>query len=82
MRQGENVVASELGSGQFDASARSWDWGWEQAEWRATGTGKVLQAEAAPSVKFIGIEGDRVVYEVGSGRYQFRVANSRIANGK
>ena len=36
LRQGENVVASELGSGQFDASARTWDWGWEQAQWRAT----------------------------------------------
>ena len=36
LRQGENVLASELGSGQFDASARSWDWGWEHAEWRAT----------------------------------------------
>lgn len=36
LRRGENVVASELGSGQFDASARSWDWGWERAEWRAT----------------------------------------------
>jgi alpha-L-rhamnosidase len=36
LRQGENVLASELGSGQFDASARSWDWGWEKAEWRAT----------------------------------------------
>jgi alpha-L-rhamnosidase len=36
LRQGENIVASELGAGQFDASARSWDWGWEQAEWRAT----------------------------------------------
>jgi len=36
LRQGQNVIASELGSGQFDASARSWDWGWERAEWRAT----------------------------------------------
>lgn len=36
LRQGENVLASSLGSGQFDASARSWDWGWERAEWRAT----------------------------------------------
>lgn len=36
LRQGENVLASNLGSGQFDASARSWDWGWERAEWRAT----------------------------------------------
>ena len=36
LRQGENVLAAELGSGQFDASARSWDWGWEKAEWRMT----------------------------------------------
>jgi alpha-L-rhamnosidase len=36
VRHGENVIASELGSGQYDASARSWDWGWERAEWRAT----------------------------------------------
>jgi alpha-L-rhamnosidase len=36
VRQGENVIASVLGSGQYDAAARSWDWGWEEAEWRAT----------------------------------------------
>ena len=30
----------------------------------------------SPSVKLVGVEGDRVVYEVGSGRYQFRVAVS------
>jgi alpha-L-rhamnosidase len=36
VRQGENVIATELGSGQFDNEARSWDWGWERAEWRAT----------------------------------------------
>lgn len=36
LRQGENVITSELGSGQYDSSVRSWDWGWEQAEWRAT----------------------------------------------
>ncbi len=36
VRQGENVIASVLGSGQYDASARSWDWGWEAAEWRGT----------------------------------------------
>jgi alpha-L-rhamnosidase len=35
VRQGENVIASELGSGHFDDAARTWDWGWEQAEWRA-----------------------------------------------
>jgi alpha-L-rhamnosidase len=36
VRQGENVVAAELGSGHFDDAARTWDWGWEEAEWRAT----------------------------------------------
>ena len=35
LRQGENVVASELGSGHYDDATRTWDWGWEQAEWRA-----------------------------------------------
>ena len=25
-----------LGSGHFDDAARTWDWGWEDAEWRAT----------------------------------------------
>lgn len=36
LRQGENVIASELGSGHFDDATRTWDWGWEQAQWRAT----------------------------------------------
>ena len=36
IRQGENVVATELGSGQFDDQARTWDWGWHEAQWRAT----------------------------------------------
>jgi len=36
IKQGENVVATELGSGQFDDEARTWDWGWHEAEWRAT----------------------------------------------
>lgn len=36
LRQGENVIAAELGSGQFDDQARTWDWGWHEAEWRAT----------------------------------------------
>ncbi|HWS90515.1 MAG TPA: family 78 glycoside hydrolase catalytic domain [Pyrinomonadaceae bacterium] len=35
LRQGENVIASELGSGHYDDATRTWDWGWEQAEWRA-----------------------------------------------
>lgn len=35
----------------------------------------------ADSVRFVGVEGGRVVYEVGSGRYQFRVGD-RSARGK
>jgi alpha-L-rhamnosidase len=33
---GENVLAAELGSGQFDSATRTWDWGWDIAEWRGT----------------------------------------------
>ena len=36
VRRGENVIATELGSGRYDDAVRTWDWGWEQAEWRAT----------------------------------------------
>jgi len=36
LHSGENVIASELGSGHFDDAARSWDWGWDVAQWRAT----------------------------------------------
>ena len=36
LRQGENVLASELGAGKFDDAARTWDWGWHKAQWRAT----------------------------------------------
>jgi alpha-L-rhamnosidase len=36
LRPGENVIASELGSGKFDDAARTWDWGWHKAQWRAT----------------------------------------------
>ncbi len=36
LRRGENVLASELGSGQYDNATRTWDWGWDIAEWRAT----------------------------------------------
>ncbi|MET0555714.1 MAG: family 78 glycoside hydrolase catalytic domain [Vicinamibacteria bacterium] len=35
VKRGENVLAVELGSGQFDSSTRTWDWGWQDAEWRA-----------------------------------------------
>jgi hypothetical protein len=38
------------------------------------GAGKAVAAAEAASVRLVGVEGDRVVYEVGSGRYQFRVA--------
>ena len=36
LRQGENVIGSQLGSGHYDDATRTWDWGWEQAQWRAT----------------------------------------------
>jgi alpha-L-rhamnosidase len=36
LRPGENVVTAELGSGHFDDPTRTWDWGWDEAEWRAT----------------------------------------------
>lgn len=36
LSQGENVLATVLGSGQFDSAARTWDWGWVNAEWRST----------------------------------------------
>ncbi len=32
----ENVIAAQLGSGQFDDETTSNDWHWEDAEWRAT----------------------------------------------
>ena len=41
------------------------------------GSGGAVIAERAPSVTLVGVEGDRVVYEVGSGSYQFRVAGDR-----
>jgi hypothetical protein len=36
-----------------------------------------VAADKAAPVKLIGVEGTRVVYEVGSGRYQFRVTARR-----
>lgn len=36
LQQGKNAIASVLGSGQFDSSTQTWDWGWTDAEWRAT----------------------------------------------
>ncbi|MBW8768692.1 MAG: family 78 glycoside hydrolase catalytic domain [Gemmatimonadetes bacterium] len=36
VRRGRNVIGAVLGSGKFDDAARTWDWGWEKAEWRAT----------------------------------------------
>ena len=38
------------------------------------GSGRPVPASEALSVSLVGVEGDRVVYEVGSGSYQFRVA--------
>ena len=34
--RGRNAITAELGSGQFDNAAHTWDWGWERAQWRAT----------------------------------------------
>jgi alpha-L-rhamnosidase len=36
LRRGANALAVELGSGHFDDATRTWDWGWTDAEWRAT----------------------------------------------
>jgi alpha-L-rhamnosidase len=36
LRRGENVVGAVLGSGKYDDAARTWDWGWDKAEWRGT----------------------------------------------
>jgi alpha-L-rhamnosidase len=36
LRRGENVIGVVLGSGKFDDAARTWDWGWDRAEWRGT----------------------------------------------
>ncbi|MDR8390908.1 glycoside hydrolase family 78 protein [Aliifodinibius sp. S!AR15-10] len=36
LQQDENVIATVLGSGQFDSSTQTWDWGWTDAEWRST----------------------------------------------
>jgi alpha-L-rhamnosidase len=36
LRTGDNVLSAVLGSGHYDDAARTWDWGWEFAEWRAT----------------------------------------------
>ena len=37
------------------------------------GSGRPVAAAEAPSVSLVGVEGDRVVYAIGSGKYQFRV---------
>jgi alpha-L-rhamnosidase len=37
------------------------------------GEGKPVSAETATAVRLLGVDGERVVYEVGSGRYRFRV---------
>ena len=29
------MIASELGSGHYDDATRTWDWGWDKAQWRA-----------------------------------------------
>src|SRR4051794_6297993 len=36
LKPGENVLATRLGSGQYDNETTSNDWHWEDAEWRGT----------------------------------------------
>ena len=43
------------------------------------GSGTPLIAGNAPGVKLVGVQGDRVVYEVGSGSYAFRVGPGEFA---
>jgi hypothetical protein len=40
------------------------------------GEGRSVAAETATGVRLVGVSGGRVVYDVGSGRYQFRVTDS------
>lgn len=67
VRQGENVIASELGSGHYDDATRTWDWNWERAEWRARprlrldlyltyadGTEQVLSTDGSWKVSTVG----------------------------
>jgi alpha-L-rhamnosidase len=42
-----------------------------------SGQGRSVAAERATGVALVGVQGDRVVYDVGSGRYRFRVARIR-----
>jgi alpha-L-rhamnosidase len=42
------------------------------------GDGRAVPAERAASVRLVGVKAGKVVYEVGSGRYQFRVAPARL----
>jgi alpha-L-rhamnosidase len=44
---------------------------------RETGSGASVAADSAPGVRSAGRERGRIVYEVGSGRYEFRVAPVR-----
>ena len=44
----ENVLASQLGSGQYDNETTSGDWGWSTAEWRANPT---LKADLVRQVR-------------------------------
>jgi alpha-L-rhamnosidase len=42
-----------------------------------TVAGRIVVVYTADSAKFIGLEGGRIIYEVGSGEYQFRIADQR-----
>ena len=44
--------------------------------------GRAVTADRAASVKLVGVEGGRVVYEVGSGEYRFRVVSQNTRGGR
>jgi alpha-L-rhamnosidase len=46
------------------------------------GSGRAVIAERAPSVTFVGVDGERVVYEVGSGSYQFKAPGGVGGKGR
>jgi hypothetical protein len=43
--------------------------------------GKTLRAENARCVSLVGVQGDAVVYRVGSGRYQFSIGSANLPAG-
>ena len=70
-QQTTNVVASVLGSGQFDNETTSGDWGWEKAEWRSTPTliADLYVTYADGSEQLVASDGTWKVTDAGPTRY-------------